>query len=167
MSLKYRLVETSMGTCGFIMSARGVRRIELPESAAAARRKIRQEAPDAIEDTRLAPKFAKDLKRFFDGNDVKFDIKYDFKRGTDFERDVWRACGRIGYGQTVSYKQLAEQVGKPNAARAVGTAMAHNPCPITIPCHRVLRSDGGLGGYSGIGGLKFKQRLLEMEAAGR
>ncbi|MBU0617216.1 MAG: MGMT family protein, partial [Planctomycetes bacterium] len=74
-------------------------------------------------------------------------------------------CRRVCYGQTRSYKQLAEQLGRPGAARAVGTAMSRNPCPIVVPCHRVVRSDGSLGGFSGPDGVNTKHRLLQMEAA--
>ena len=84
---------------------------------------------------------------------------------TDFDAEVYRACRSIPYGQTRSYKQLAEQVGRPGAARAVGGAMRRNPCPIITPCHRVLRSDGALGGFSSPGGVADKLKLLNMESA--
>ena len=70
---------------------------------------------------------------------------------------------RIGYGETLSYKELAERVGNPRAVRAVGSACATNPLPVVVPCHRVLRTDGALGGY--VGGLEAKSTLLELEAS--
>lgn len=85
-------------------------------------------------------------------------------RGTEFQRRVWEEVGRIPYGETRSYRQVAAAVGAPRAVRAVGAANAANPVPILIPCHRVLGADGSLTGYGG--GLALKQRLLELEAGG-
>ena len=82
---------------------------------------------------------------------------------TPFQRSVLLACAKIPRGQTRTYSQLARQIGKPKAARAVANALAANPLAPTIPCHRVIRSDGKLGGYSGKGGMKTKRRLLEKE----
>ena len=81
--------------------------------------------------------------------------------GTPFYREVWRELERIPYGRTISYGRLARRLGKPGAARAVGTANGRNPLPIVIPCHRVIGSDGSLTGYGG--GLRFKRALLELE----
>jgi len=81
--------------------------------------------------------------------------------GTDFQRAVWQAIREIPAGQTASYQQIAQAVGKPSAYRAVGTATGRNPVGIAVPCHRVVRSDGGLGGYGG--GLHRKEWFLEHE----
>ena len=83
--------------------------------------------------------------------------------GTVFQKKVWSAISKISKGKTITYKDLAKQIGKPKAVRAVGNAVGANPLPITIPCHRVLRSDGSLGGYSGKGGTKTKRALLKYE----
>ena len=82
-------------------------------------------------------------------------------RGTDFQLDVWRALLQIPSGKTTTYKTIAAQVGKPNATRAVGTAVGQNPVSYLIPCHRVVRSDGGLGGYHW--GLEVKIKMLGVE----
>ena len=82
---------------------------------------------------------------------------------TPFQRSVLRACAKIPRGQTRTYSQLARAIGKPKAARAVGNALAKNPLAPKIPCHRVVRADGGLGGYSGRGGAKKKKQLLLCE----
>ena len=82
---------------------------------------------------------------------------------TPFARKVLGACRKVPQGRTTTYRALAEQVGQPRAARAVGGVMAANPIPLIVPCHRVLRSDGGLGGFSGPGGNATKLRLLEHE----
>ena len=83
--------------------------------------------------------------------------------GTEFQIRVWNELKNIAKGETRTYKEIAELIGKPTAARAVANACGKNPYPITIPCHRVVRSDGGLGGYSGEGGVEKKRLLLENE----
>ncbi len=91
----------------------------------------------------------------------KIDIKK--LKGTEFQKKVWSAISKIPRGKTITYKDLAKQIGRPLAVRAVGNAVGANPLPVTIPCHRVIKSDGTLGGYSGRGGIKTKQALLFKE----
>ncbi len=83
--------------------------------------------------------------------------------GTPFQIKVWSELLKIKRGKTITYKELAKRIGKPSAFRAVGNAVGKNPYPISIPCHRVLKSDGGLGGYSGVGGFIKKKKLLRAE----
>ena len=83
--------------------------------------------------------------------------------GTEFQIKVWKEISKIPYGETRTYKDLAIAIGKPNSSRAVANACAKNPYVPQVPCHRVIRSDGGLGGYSGRGGIKTKLRLLRSE----
>ena len=80
--------------------------------------------------------------------------------GTEFQIKVWRELSKIPFGETRTYKEVAEAIGHPQSSRAVANACAKNPFPIEIPCHRVIRSDGGLGGYSGLGGVTKKKQLL-------
>lgn len=87
--------------------------------------------------------------------------------GTPFQKDVWRALLKIPYGETRTYTQVAQISGHPTAIRAVANAIGKNPLPPIIPCHRVIRSDGKIGGYSAKGGVKEKQRLLEQEKSGK
>ena len=84
-------------------------------------------------------------------------------RGTDFQIKVWNAISKIPKGKVKTYKELARSIRKPKASRAVANACSKNPFPIKIPCHRVIRSDGKLGGYSGKGGIKTKRKLLRSE----
>ena len=91
------------------------------------------------------------------------DIKRPIKAYPLFYQKVWLACARIPAGKTMTYKQLAAAAGYPGAARAVGTALSHNPFAPVIPCHRVICSDGAMGGYSGPGGVTRKKQLLERE----
>ncbi|WP_404288795.1 methylated-DNA--[protein]-cysteine S-methyltransferase [Glutamicibacter arilaitensis] len=104
---------------------------------------------------------ARQLDEYFAGRRREFQLPLDLRLSTDFRRTVQMELGRIGYGETLSYAQVAEQIGKPKAVRAVGSACATNPLPIVLPCHRVLRTDGSLGGY--LGGLQTKVQLLELE----
>ena len=84
-------------------------------------------------------------------------------QGTEFQIKVWKAIGNIPKGKIITYKALAKTIGKPKAVRAIANACGKNPYPIKIPCHRVIRSDGKLGGYSGAGGIKKKAKLLKAE----
>ena len=83
--------------------------------------------------------------------------------GTNFQITVWKEISKIPFGETRTYKDIAIAIGKPNSSRAVANACGKNPYPVIIPCHRVIRSDGKLGGYSGVGGVKKKKELLKLE----
>ena len=104
------------------------------------------------------------LEQYFAGKRHQFDIALDLSLGTPFQQSVWRALQQIPYGQTISYAQLAQNIGKPTAYRAVANANGKNPFSIIIPCHRVVASDGSLGGYTG--GLDKKRTLLSIEKEG-
>ncbi|MFF7146306.1 methylated-DNA--[protein]-cysteine S-methyltransferase [Streptomyces nodosus] len=106
---------------------------------------------------------ARELDEYFDHRRQQFDLPLDLSLSRGFRQLVQKHLPQIGYGQTRSYKEMAEMVGSPKAVRAVGTACATNPLPVVVPCHRVLRTDGTLGGY--IGGLEAKTTLLNLEAA--
>lgn len=107
---------------------------------------------------------ARELGEYFAGRREGFDLALDRALSAGFRRTVQEYLPRIGYGHTLTYQQVAAQVGNPRAVRAVGSACATNPLPVVVPCHRVLRSDGRLGGY--LGGLDAKATLLELEQAG-
>ena len=109
---------------------------------------------------RLDP-VAAELEEYFAGTRHMFDLALDHALSSGFRQRVQQHLPQIGYGHTQTYKQVAELVGNPNAVRAVGTACATNPLPVVVPCHRVLRTDGSLGGY--IGGLAAKTALLDLE----
>ncbi|MCU1404445.1 MAG: O-6-methylguanine methyltransferase [Glaciihabitans sp.] len=103
------------------------------------------------------------IDEYFAGDRTEFDLPLDYSLSAGFRQQVQRHLSLIPYGRTESYKDVARIVGNPNAVRAVGTACATNPLPVVVPCHRVLRTDGGLGGY--IGGLDAKTILLDLERA--
>ena len=105
-------------------------------------------------------KTKKQLEQYFAGKRTSFDVALDLA-GTEFQVQAWRALCRIPFGKTISYGQQAANIKKPEAFRAVGSANGKNPIPIIVPCHRVVASDGSLGGYSL--GLKMKKQLLALE----
>lgn len=111
---------------------------------------------------RLSPVVAQ-LDEYFAGGRREFDLRLDHRLSAGFRAQVQRYLPQIGYGRTQTYKEVAEMVGNPRAVRAVGTACATNPLPVVVPCHRVLRTDGTLGGYAG--GLDAKTTLLALERA--
>lgn len=163
--MRYTIFRTAWGCFGFV--ARGKRLIStyLPQRAEHLGRAIRDAWPEAVEDPEMLPRFRRQVVDYFEGKPAKFAVDVDLSEVPTFQRMVLEACGRIPYGKTASYADLARAVGKPGAARAVGGAMAHNPLPLVIPCHRVVRSDGSLGGFSSPRGIKEKKRLLHLENA--
>lgn len=115
---------------------------------------------DNIEETALIKECFKQLKEYFDGSRVKFDLPLEVK-GTEFQKKVWNELLKIPYGQTKSYKDIAIAIENERASRAVGMANNKNPIPIIIPCHRVIGSNGKLVGYAG--GVNVKEKLLNIE----
>lgn len=115
---------------------------------------------DWEDDPEAFPDVVDQLRRYFAGELHEFDVDLDL-HGTDFQRRVWSGLLEIPYGETRSYGELAAQLGSPGAARAVGLANGRNPVAIIVPCHRVIATGGGLGGYGG--GLDRKRLLLALE----
>jgi methylated-DNA-[protein]-cysteine S-methyltransferase len=105
----------------------------------------------------------RELDEYFGGSRRTFEIPLDWRLTSGFRREVLRATAGIPYGETASYRDVATRAGSPGATRAAGSALATNPLPIVVPCHRVLRTGGGLGGYAG--GLAAKSTLLQLEGA--
>lgn len=120
-------------------------------------------SPRVLKSPRRLDAVATEIDEYFAGTRHTFDVPLDFAMSSGFRQVVQRYLPRIHFGHTQSYKQVAEQVGNPKAVRAVGSACATNPLPVVVPCHRVLRTDGSLGGY--IGGLEAKTALLALEQA--
>ncbi|MFA6450091.1 MAG: methylated-DNA--[protein]-cysteine S-methyltransferase [bacterium] len=102
---------------------------------------------------------------YFEGKRAEFPAPLDFSEATEFRRGVWKAAMKIKYGKTRSYGELAKAAGDAKAARAVGNALGANPVLVIVPCHRVLKSDGSLGGFSS--GLEVKKALLSLEKGGK
>jgi methylated-DNA-[protein]-cysteine S-methyltransferase len=108
----------------------------------------------------FSKKVLNQLNEYFEGRRTKFDMALDLS-GTEFQMKVWKELKKIKYGKTKSYGDLAKTIGLKKGARAIGGANNKNPIPIIIPCHRVIQSDGKIGGYAG--GVDLKQKLLELE----
>lgn len=156
----YVLFPTPLGWMGLVGSSKGLRRLILPQASYQAALPLTGKAASC---STLFGDLPQLIQRYLEGEKVSFSPRLDLRGFTPFQRKVWRAVRRIPYGETRSYSWVARQIGKPRAARAVGQALASNPLPILIPCHRVVASGGELGGYSG--GLELKAQLLRLEAA--
>jgi len=160
---RYTVVATGFGWMGAVRTEKGLRFLTLPQpSRKAALAALGGLLAGAVEDAAAFGDLPSLLQRYFHGEPVSFSSEIDFGNATSFQRDVWIATKAIPYSETRSYSWIAKQTGRPRACRAVGNALAKNPLPIVVPCHRVIAGDGGLGGFGG--GLEMKRRLLSLEA---
>ncbi len=162
---KYTIFKTKWGYFGLVANKKGLLRTVLPCPT----RKITEmrllHGPDS-------PQFEKNLLKplqnkivaYFEGRPVKFDTPLVLNDLSPFTKKVLTACRKILFGQTISYSQLARMISNPRASRAVGNALAKNPIPLIIPCHRIIRSDGSLGQFSAVGGTDAKKRLIALES---
>ncbi len=158
----YAVFPTALGWMAVACSDRGITRLTLPMPSRRAALALAGRALErAVEDASAFGDLPLRLRRYFDGEVATFSDRLDLTRATTFQIAVWNATRRIPYGEVRSYGWVARQVGSPHAGRAVGQALARNPFPIVVPCHRVLASDGSLGGFNG--GLDLKMRLLKLE----
>jgi len=160
--------EPDWGWIGLVASGRGVRLLGLPETSfEAAQHIITQHYPDApqVPDDPFLLNVAEQVRAYLSGELSEFSVELDLRGHTSFSLSVWAAAARIPYGQTRTYGWIADQVGGVGAAQAVGAALAANPVPLIIPCHRVIGSDGSLHGFAG--GLDMKARLLALESGQR
>jgi len=150
----YAVMESPLGPLTVAASGKGVAAVHfgnvVPKGA---------EGSDALSQSALGQ-----LAEYFDGKRTSFDLPLDVE-GTAFQKAVWNELQRIPYGETRSYGEIAKALGKPGAARAVGSANHNNPVAIVIPCHRVVGQDGSLTGYAG--GVHLKQQLLAIESHSR
>ena len=157
---------TNLGWMGVVGSSSGLRKIILPQkSKEAVISHVKDWGSGTIEcgDSALFDDLPHRLRSYLKGKAVDFPDKLDLAQATRFQQDVWQITRTVPYGETRSYAWVANKSGLPRAARAVGQALARNPLPIIIPCHRVIGSHGGLGGFSG--GVEVKRYLLNLEVA--
>lgn len=162
--MRFTAIDTPFGAVGIVATEAGVCRLVLGRGKAVdMRRRLADELPDAGHEARLLPALQARLREYFAGKPVRFSSPLDLSVVTAFQRKVLTACAAIGYGQVMTYGELAHRIGRPQAARAVGHALGRNPVPLLIPCHRVIGSDGGLRGFSAEQGLALKRKLLELE----
>jgi len=165
LDVAYRTIDTPVGSLLLATTGKGLVRV-------AFERENFDEVLDTL-GTKISPRVleapgrldpvATELDEYFAGTRHSFDVPLDYALSSGFRQTVQRQLPHIGYGHTQSYKEIAALVGNPKAVRAVGTACATNPLPVVVPCHRVLRTDGSLGGY--IGGAEAKTALLSLENA--
>jgi len=173
-TLYYSIYDSPIGRLTIVISRCGLLRLELPsphgdkraprrscDTGASARCSSPSLGPllESEEETRP---YVRELQEYFAAVRRQFSFPLDL-RGTDFQQCCWRALLQIPYGQTRTYGEMARVVGRPRAFRAVGMANHDNPIAIVVPCHRVIASNGTLGGYGG--GLPMKRKLLELEGA--
>jgi methylated-DNA-[protein]-cysteine S-methyltransferase len=164
----YSIYETATGFGALAANDAGLVAHHLPfgaVSAAAAQELVAELHPLAAGENSLTRDGAKLLSRYFAGERVSFAIPLELARFTTFQKQVYRVVADIPYGTALSYAEVASACGSPKAARAIGGAMAGNPLPILIPCHRVVGVSGLMTGFTAPGGIGSKRELLAMEGA--
>ncbi|HEX3174918.1 MAG TPA: methylated-DNA--[protein]-cysteine S-methyltransferase [Solirubrobacterales bacterium] len=165
LDVAYATIDSPFGPLLLAATPRGLVKVHLPASGYSDEETLEElaarvsprvlEAPARLDDAR------RQLERYFEGGLTEFELPLDWRLSKDFRLRALRAIARIPYGQTRSYTEIAKSAGNERAVRAAGTACGSNPIPIVVPCHRVLRSGGALGGYGG--GLPMKEALLRLE----
>jgi len=164
LDVAYALVDTPLGALLVAATPTGIIRLAFENEghdAALGELAVRV-SPRVLEAPARLDCVRRQLDEYFAGSRIRFDVPLDWALSLGFHRKVLAATERIDYGRTSTYRSVATEAGNPAAARAAGTALATNPIPILVPCHRVLRSDGCLGGY--LGGTRRKDALLHLEA---
>jgi len=162
---RYLIFATILGPAAVVGGRRGVRGVVLPGlSRKDLRKEIELRFPGASESARGLTGTATAIRKYFEtGRLVGRPARIDLDGITGLRRKVCEALVEVPAGETVTYAELARRIGHPGACRSVGSAVARNPLPLLIPCHRVLRGDGGLGGFTAGGGIELKRRMLELE----
>jgi methylated-DNA-[protein]-cysteine S-methyltransferase len=164
--MNYTIFKTKWGWFGLAGQENSVCRTILPENKAeSVKSQLLKEFPDAKIEKSLFKNLQKQIIDYFEGKNVDFntDIEVYWNGIGNFSHKILAACRNIKSGQTTTYADLARKAGFPDAGRAAGNALAKNPIPLIIPCHRVIRADGKLGGFSATGGTTLKKRLLQLE----
>ncbi len=163
--LAFTLFDTCVGWMGIVGSPYGLRNVVLPQkSVEAVLARIMASGCDVGDHHHVRfGDLPERFRRYWQGEAIAFADKIDLSGATGFEQRVWQAVQSIRYGETRSYKWVALKIGCPQASRAVGQTLAKNPLPIVVPCHRVIASNGNLGGFSG--GAEMKKYLLHLEHA--
>ncbi|MCH8313834.1 MAG: methylated-DNA--[protein]-cysteine S-methyltransferase [Nitrospinae bacterium] len=162
-SIYYTLYSSPLGLTGIAGSKKGLMRIvlHLPDESHFTHYLKNSFQCECLKKPAFFEIVVKQLNLYFSGDLKNFNCKLDLSRGTSFQQKVWQQLTAIPYGKTQSYRMLAKAIGQPKAFRAVGNANGKNPLPLIIPCHRVIRENGDMGGYTG--GLHLKRFLLDLE----
>lgn len=163
---RYVILKTKWGYFGLAGTEYGLYRTQLPgPKAEKIKSLLLRNLPSAQFDKTFFRPLQEQIATYFEGACINFkpDIPLLLDGFSSFGISVLTACRDIELGQTISYSGLAKKSGRPNASRAVGSALAKNPLPLLIPCHRVICSDGNIGGFSAPGGVTLKEKMLELE----
>ena len=165
LDIGYRTIDSPVGTLLLAATELGLVRVayEVENHDEVLQNLADRISPRVLEAPGRLDVVARELDQYFDGHRHTFDLPLDWQLSSGFRRIVLGHLSDIDYGHTASYGAVAKLAGNPKAVRAVGTACATNPLPVVVPCHRVLRSDGALGGY--LGGVEAKRTLLDLESA--
>ena len=167
--MNFTLFETAIGCCGTVWSERGIAGVQLPERGeAATRNRLLRRFPAAREGAPTAEvrRAIDDIVALLGGERRDLNhVTIDIGAAPEFHRRVYEVARRIPAGATLSYGEVAERLGDRNLARDVAEALSENPCPIIVPCHRILAAGGKPGGFSAPGGVATKLRLLTIEGA--
>jgi methylated-DNA-[protein]-cysteine S-methyltransferase len=163
LDVAYTTTDSPFGTLLLAKTPRGLARVGLPnqDSDELLEDLARRVSPRVLEAPRQLDEARRELDLYFEGRLDSFDLPLDWQLSQGFRLRVLHAIAAIPYGETRTYTEMATTAGNERAVRAAGTACGRNPLPLVVPCHRVLRSGGALGGYGG--GLPMKQGLLELE----
>lgn len=162
-TLGYSVLDSPLGPLWSAVGDRGVAMISYghePDERDL-RRLVATFGPGIVPDRRRTDRLARELDQYFAGKRREFEIQADLRGLTPFYRAILRATARVPYGEVITYRAAARRAGNEKASRAAGGALSSNPIPIVVPCHRVVATDGTLGGYAG--GLDAKRRLLALE----
>lgn len=158
----YNIIPSPLGLIGLAFTSKGLCRIKIQiASETAFHEELRTDYHSIPEKKEPLNSLKKQFSLYFAGKLRDFSCPFDLEEGTPFQKKVWRKLLAVPYGSTRSYEWLAKAVGKPGACRAIGNANGQNPLPIIVPCHRIVRKNGDLGGYTG--GTHIKQFLLNLE----
>jgi methylated-DNA-[protein]-cysteine S-methyltransferase len=163
LDVAYRTLDTPVGRLLLAATEVGLVRVAYDDPDTVLATLAERISPRILEAPRRLDDAARELDEYFAGTRRTFDLALDRRLSSGFRRDVLAHLPEIGYGTTASYAAVAALAGNPKAVRAVGSACATNPLPVVVPCHRVVRSDGTMGGYAG--GPAAKATLLALEAA--
>jgi O-6-methylguanine DNA methyltransferase len=165
--LRWHRFGTPFGTMYAASTERGLSRVSWSQPGVRAfEEQLEQRFPGVpvIHDRDALEPVERQIVEYFEGERTGFDLDVDLRSVSDFDRRVLDVTARIPYGEVLPYAEVARRIGRPRASRAVGGALGRNPVAIVVPCHRVIRTDGSLGGYGG--GVQYKKRLLGIEGQG-
>ena len=166
LDVAYASVDSPLGQLTVAATPRGLVRVsydEFRERDLTLEELAERVSPRVLESPAKLDPVRRELDEYFEGRRTAFDVPVDWVLARGFAREVLRATARIGFGETGTYASVATEAGSPRAVRAAGNALGSNPMPVVVPCHRVLRTGGALGGYTG--GVERKEFLLRLEGA--